>query len=338
MPKHYLRLKHRTMYPVLTYSRNLGDFSHDLGALQQLGLKAIRLIYKGLSEELFHERIREIQQQIREQNLDIDILIDLPGKKPAVGTLQQNIAIQAGQEYVLAKPGSETSFPMIPLDNFFDHANFPNLATGDIISIADDELNMLVKEVSETFVRCEALNSFHLSSNRSLSVKNNPFVVTANSEKDLLFVQHLKDIPAYVKLLVSFTRDAGDILQLKALHPGADIIPKIETIIDDTTLLEILTCCQSVMLGRGDLSLACKPNELFAFQKKLIDLCKAQQKQLIIGTGLLTGIGDKGSPSIPEVMDFSYLRSQGIEGFLITGTNAQKSPVATLEFISGFEG
>ena len=44
------------MYPVLTYSRDLGDFSHDLGALQQLGLKAIRLIYKGLSEELFHER------------------------------------------------------------------------------------------------------------------------------------------------------------------------------------------------------------------------------------------------------------------------------------------
>jgi hypothetical protein len=66
-------------------------------------------------------------------------------------------------------------------------------------------------------------------------------------------------------------------------------------------------------------------------------LCKQRKKQLIIGTGLLTGIGDKQMPSISEVMDYAYLRNQGIEAFLIAGSNALYQPIKTLEFISEFD-
>ena len=190
--------------PILTYSRNIGDFSYDLTALHQCGLKGIRLIYKGKSEAEFNLRIEEIQEKIRQGNLDIDILVDLPGNKPIVGDLQKGLQVIGGVEYHLLNQGSQSSFPVIPTAGFFGHDSFSTLTAGDIISIADDELNLVIKEVREGALLCEALNSFHLTSNRSISVKNKPFAFEANSEKDVAFVRNLKHVPTNLKLLVFF--------------------------------------------------------------------------------------------------------------------------------------
>ncbi len=325
------------IYPVLTYSRTAGDFAYDLAELHKCGLKAIRLIYKGKSEEEFDLRIREIQKKIAEHKLDIDILIDLPGNKPTVGNLNGGLSVKSGVKYHLADQRSAFSFSVIPTLNFFSHNNFPNLTSGDIISIADDELNLVVNNVNETVVTCEALNSFHLTSNRSISVKSNPFHFEANSERDIHFVQNLEQTQSNVRLLVSFTKKAADIQKIKALQPGIDVIPKIESILDDAALFEIMNCCATMLLGRGDLSTSCPPNELFRFQEHVIALCKTHNKHLIIGTGLLAGIGDKQAPTISDVMDYSYLRSNGINAFLISGSNAHNRPFETLAFMREFE-
>lgn len=329
--------KNKVLYPVLTYSRNLGDFSPDLAELYDHGLKAIRLIYKGKSEEEFNLRILEIQKYLDENKIDIDIFIDLPGNKPTVANLDKGLDVKAGMEYHLADQESEFSPTVIPTVNFFNHTNFPNLVNGDIISVADDELNLLVKDIQETRVVCEAMNAFYLTSNRSMSVKTNPFVFEANSERDIQFVQNFKYPQTNIKLFVSFAKKAHDLDRLKSLQPKLDIIPKIENILDDTDLIEILDRCETVLLGRGDLSTSYEPNEIFTFQKRLIDLCKKHNKRLIIGTGLLTGIGEKQTPAISEIMDYSYLRSMGIEAFLITGSNASKQPLKTIKFMNEFE-
>jgi pyruvate kinase len=247
------------------------------------------------------------------------------------------VDVQSGFDYLLVNQDADLSLADIPTMNFFTHDSFPMLTVGDIISIADDELNLQVMDVTETFVSCKALNSFHLTSNRSISVKNKPFAFFANSDKDMLFVRNLKDVPQNIKLLVSFTKKAADIQKLKSIQPEIEIIPKIETILDEATLLEIMACCQTILLGRGDLSTSSKPNEIFAFQELLIDLCKIHGKKLIIGTGLLAGIGDKQTPSISDVMDYSYLRHMGIDAFLISGSNAHNEPLITLKFIKDFE-
>jgi pyruvate kinase len=325
------------IYPILTYSRNNGDFSYDLAALHQCGLKGIRLIYKGKSEAEFNLRIEEIQEQISHSKLDIDILIDLPGNKPIVGDLQKGLHVVAGVEYQLVNQGSQASLPVIPTAGFFGHDSFSKLTAGDIISIADDELNLVIREVREGSVLCEALNSFHLTSNRSISVKNKPFTFEPNSERDIAFVRNMKHVHDNVKLLVSFTKKAGDILTLKALQPLIDIIPKIETVLDDASLIEIMGCCKTILLGRGDLSTSSQANELFIFQKSLIELCKLHGKQMIVGTGLLASIGDNKTPTISEVTDYGYLRNAGVDAFLISGSNAHNKPFETLEFMQDFE-
>lgn len=153
----------------------------------------------------------------------------------------------------------------------------------------------------------------------------------------MLFVRNMKQTQTNVKLLVSFTKNADDLRKLALLRPDIDLIPKIESVLDDATLLEIMEHCDTLMLGRGDLSTSSLPNELFSFQKRLIALCKTNNKQLIIGTGLLAGIADKETPTISEVMDYGYLRDMGIEAFLIAGSNAHRKPLETLQFMSAFE-
>lgn len=324
------------LYPILTYSGDLGDFPFNFTELHNHGLKAIRLIYKGKTEAEFNQRISEIQNALRKDNLDIDILIDLPGKKPIVRNLKEGLSVEEGQEYWLTDRELESPVPVIPTLDFFNHENFKDLIPGDIISIADDEFGLLIKEIRDGIVVCEALSSFFLASNRSLGLKNKPFPIFAISEAELQFVRNLKNVPKNVKLVLSTTR-AKDLLQLKALQPNIKFIPKIETIITADSLLKIMQHCDSLILGRGDLSLVCYPKELFLFQQRIIEMCKQRKKQLIIGTGLLTGIGDQQMPSVSEVLDFAYLRNQGIEAFLIAGSNALHQPIKTLEFINEFD-
>jgi len=329
------RLTAKTMiYPILTYSRNLGDFPFDLAELHASGLKAIRLIYKGKTEEEFNLRIKEIQEKITETDIELDILIDLPGQKPIVGNLGKGRDVKIGETWSLTSFHSENTIPTL---DFFNHECFPDLAAGDIISIADDELNLKILEIREDALVCEALNSYLLTSNRSLGIKNKPFPIAANSEAELQFVRNLRDVPKNLKVVVSFARTVQDILTIKALQPEIDVIPKIETLVSEADLLEIMKHCKTVMLGRGDLSLVWEPKQLFEFQDKLIQLCKELGKELIIGTGLLNGVTDKQSPTIAEVMDYGYLRSKGIEAFLIAGSNALYYPVQTLKFMKEFE-
>ncbi len=329
-------MKQYNIYSILTYSRDLGDFKFDLKQLSYNGLKAIRLIYKGLSQSHFFNRLEEIQNYITSNNIELDVIIDLPGNKPIVGSIPNGLNLLAGNIYNITSYEYASKENEIPTINFFQHNEFHKIAINEIISIADDELNLKVLEISKDFIVCEALNTYKLKSNRSISLKNHPFEIEANSARDIQMVREIPNPKSNVKLLVSFTRSEKDVLMLKNIHPTLDIIPKIEDVLEEVTLIKIMQHCNMLMLGRGDLSTTYKPNLLFDFQKKLIQICKSNNKTLILATGILNGIGDKLYPSIAEIMDYSYLRHQGIDAFLITGANANIRPFETLEFMKNF--
>jgi pyruvate kinase len=66
-------------------------------------------------------------------------------------------------------------------------------------------------------------------------------------------------------------------------------------------------------------------------------LCRKHDKKIIVGTGLLTGMSDMQGPSIAEVMDYGYLRSMGVEAFLLSSSNANNQTQRTIEFMNEFE-
>jgi pyruvate kinase len=242
--------------------------------------------------------------------------------------------VGVGNQCMLVPHTAPSVAHAIPTQGLFSHKSFPDLAVGDVVSIADGELNLLITDITESGLECTALTAFFLTSGRSLSIRNKPFTFSANSEKDLQLVTRLQH--ANVRFLVSFTQSARDLQQLKAINPAIETIPKIENIIGDDALAGLLPYCKWVMLGRGDLSLAAHANQQFLFQKRLIDICHAHKRQLIVATGILAGIGDRGLPTIADVMDYGYLSNMGVDAFLITGTNALHKPFETLQFMRAF--
>lgn len=323
----------------LTYSRDLGDFKFDLTELCKQGLHGIRLINKGKTVSEFISRIEEILELAEANNLNLEILVDLPGEKALIGNVGNGMQIEKGEIYDLYDKGQNHSENRIPTIGFLPQLDRTRVFEGDIISIADGELDMKIICLDGHPVRCEALNSFFLTSNRSFNIVGNKLPVKPVSVQDLQLLEELakSETASKVKILVSFVTKASHVESVKQLSPDFSIVSKVETLVESEDLKEIVEYSDSVMLGRGDLTSTSKMSAVFSFQKKIIESCKSSNKELILATGLFGDLKNSGKPSISDLMDFGFLRDMGVNAFLIAGTNANHYPFETLDLITNFE-
>ncbi|MGV3611311.1 MAG: pyruvate kinase [Fluviicola sp.] len=324
---------------VLTYSRDLGDFKYDLVELSRKGLHGIRLINKGKTTSEFIARIKEILELAKTHELDLEILIDLPGEKALIGNLGSGIQVEKGEIYALCLEGENRSPQAIPTTGFLPQLDRTIVLEGDIVSIADGELDMRIRSIDENSVSCEALNSFFLTSNRSFNIVGNKLPVKPVSAQDLELLKELakSEIAAKVQILVSFVTKASHVEYVKNISSNFKVVSKVETLVGSADLKEIIEASDSLMLGRGDLTSTSKMSELFPFQKKIIEICKASNKELMLATGLFGDLKNSSKPSISDIMDFGFLRDMGVKAFLIAGSNANKYPFETLDLITNFE-
>jgi pyruvate kinase len=323
----------------LTYSRDAGDFKFDLKHLCENGLSGIRLINKGKTVKEFISRIAEILDYSKENGVELEILVDLPGEKALIGNVGKGIQIEKGEIYDLHAEDQILIENNIPTTGFLKQLDRTKISEGDIVSIADGELEMKIINSNGHPVRCEALNSFFLTSNRSFTIKGNKLPVKPVSAHDLELLEQLAQsgYSGKVKILVSFVTQVSHVEYVRKQVPGFQVVSKIETIIPTDELQKIIQVSDSIMLGRGDLTSTCKMSEVFPFQKKVIDCCKNFNKELILATGLFGDLKNTGKPSISDLMDYGFLREQTVNAFLIAGSNANKYPFETLDLITNFE-
>lgn len=323
----------------LTYSRDIGDFQFDLNELYKQGLSGIRLINKGKTAEAFIARVKEILELRSSNNLEMDILVDLPGEKALIGNVGKGMSVEKGGIYDLHGENQVLTENNIPTTGFLPQLDRTKVLEGDIVSIADGELEMKILNLNGHPVRCEALNSFFLTSNRSFTIKGNKLPVKPVSASDLELLEQLAQsgYSGHVKILVSFVSKVSHVENVKKLVPGFHVVSKVETIIPEDALEQIIQASDSIMLGRGDLTSTSKMHEVFPFQKKVIEECKKQGKELILATGLFGDLKNTGKPGISDVMDFGFLRDMGVNAFLIAGSNANQYPFETLDLITNFE-
>jgi pyruvate kinase len=324
----------------LTYSRNLGDFEPNLIELSKKGLHGLRLINKGKTIEEFVARIEEIRSYDQLHNLNLEILIDLPGEKALIGNVGTGFNIEKGETYILCDEKENLAANEIPTLNFLERIDRTKVFPGDICSIADGEVDMKIVSMDEQGIVCEAQNSFLLTSNRSFSIKGNKLPAKPISQNDQNLLDELKllDISKDLKILVSFVTQATQVSYVKEISPNFEVISKIEDVIPDPDLEEIIRVSDGVMLGRGDLISTSKMSDVFPFQKNVIEKCSVLKKELILATGLFGDLKNSGKPSISDIMDFGFLRSLNVEAFLIAGSNANQFPFETLDLITNFEG
>ena len=323
----------------LTYSRDLGNFKHDLIGLSKRGLYGLRLINKGKSTEEFIDRIEEILAYNRENNLNLEILIDLPGEKPLIGDIGNGLKIQKGDTYILCDEKHDLAKNEIPTINFLARIDRTKIFQGDLISIEDGEVEMNIVFMGDHSITCVAQNSFLLTSNRSFNVKGNKLPAHPISGHDQILLDKIKllDLSKRTKILVSFVTQASQVKYVKDISPNFHVISKIENVITEHDLEEIIKTSDGVMLGRGDLISTSRMSEVFPFQKSIIEKCKDLNKELILATGLFGDLKNSNKPSISDIMDFGFLRNLKVDAFLIAGSNAIHYPFETLNLITNYE-
>jgi len=155
------------------------------------------------------------------------------------------------------------------------------------------------------------------------------------TEKDLADIAALADLQIeYVAL--SFVKDAGDIVQLRAHLTAAGsqskVIAKIERQEALDNLDGIIAAADGIMVARGDLGDAI-PFETLPFVKKdILRRCVAAGKPAIVATEMLSSMIDQDHPSRADVSDIAQAVLDGASATMMSNETAVgQYPVKAVE-------
>lgn len=207
---------------------------------------------------------------------------------------------------------------------------------GDMILLDDGLIGLTVKEITDTDIVCEVLNSGPVSNRKGVNVPNVSLSMPFVSEKDrsdIVFGAKL----GFDFIAASFTRTADDILEIRRIlkEEGCNtiqIIAKIENMEGVNNLDEILKVADGIMIARGDLGVEIPLEEVPALQKILIKKAVAAGKVAITATQMLDSMISHPRPTRAETTDVANAIYDGTSAIMLSGeTAAGKYPVETLQ-------
>jgi pyruvate kinase len=139
----------------------------------------------------------------------------------------------------------------------------------------------------------------------------------------------------YVAL--SFVRSARDIQDLReviARHrngQGVQVVAKIEKPEAVRAIHDIIHASDGIMIARGDLGVEMAPEEVPILQKRIITLCNAAGKPVVIATQMLESMIDHPGPTRAETNDVANAVLDGGDAVMLSGeTSVGQYPVETV--------
>lgn len=282
-------------------------------AMVKAGMNVARLNFSHGTHESHAELVDRIRKVEKESGEPIAIVQDLRGTKIRIGVLPAvGIAIKPADMIIFNTAKVEYDGKEIPLD-------FPGLEkylkAGERMLIDDGKAEVLIDRVQDTRIFAEVIEGEKLTSNKGLNFPDSTLSnIKAMSEKDK------EDLRLGVKLgvdfvAISFVNKAQDILDIRFLIKKYEeemgiknelpilIIAKIERREAVENLESILEATDGIMVARGDLGLEVPAAEVPLVQKRIIDLCNAAAKPVIVATQMLDSMQKNRRPTRAEVSD-----------------------------------
>ncbi|MEM9352853.1 MAG: pyruvate kinase [Planctomycetota bacterium] len=271
------------------------------------------------SQQLLLDRIREIE---REMDQPIAVLVDLAGPKFRLGELEGDaIDCPEGGEYwfVTGEPqaANELTTSYEPLVR--------ELSVGDSVMLADGTVSMEVVERLADRVRMRVVQPGLIRSRQGINLPGVKLSAPAISVEDH---QHAiwaaKAGVDFVSL--SFVRSPDEVRTLKDIVRSsgsqARVIAKIEKREALERLEEIVKEADGVMVARGDLGVEIDVAQMPLEQKRIIRVCDAQHKPVIIATQMLDSMQESMRPTRAEVTDVANAVLDGADACMLSGESA----------------
>ncbi len=210
-----------------------------------------------------------------------------------------------------------------------------DLKVGSVILVDDGFYKLIVISVESDGVTCRIENSGTIKSRRGVcmpGIKLNVPYVSKQDEEDIKYAcEHDGDY-----LALSFVNTKEDIYEVKELckkfgKPNMSIISKVETQYAIDNLEEIVEASDYIMVARGDLGIETGVENLPLYQKKMIDMCHANGKGVIMATQMMYSMKTNIRPTNAEVTDVSNAVIAGCDAIMTSDeTTIGNYPVETI--------
>lgn len=256
------------------------------------------------------EDIKQMVLSLKQQQKDIEILIDLPGNKIRTANIQTPIAIKKGEEFSLKAQQ-------------FNYPDFIKLVKPGMKIYANDSCFLfIVKEVTDDTIIFLSQSDGVLLNGKGMHVRNLHYGIPFLFERDRSLIELCDTLDiAYVG--ASFVRRPEDILELKSLlNPKTKIIAKVETLEAVNQLYGILQEVGFILIDRGDLSTEIGIEKIPRFQKFIIEKAHHNGVKVFLATQILKNMEKNPVPTIAEIDDLYSILKRGIFGVQLSEETA----------------
>ena len=305
----------------------LGPATDDKETLRKVieaGLDVARFNFSHGNHEEQKERIDMIKEISKEIGKPIGLMLDTKGPEVRTGDLKEGkVQLEQGNETIMTTEEIEgdaqrfsVQYKQLPQD----------LEKGSQILIDDGLIELKVKEVNGTEIKCEILNGGELGSRKGVNLPGVKVQLPALTEKDV------SDIKFGIKqgihfIAASFTRKASDVLEIRKILEDENaedikIIPKIENQEAVDNIDEIIEVSDGLMVARGDLGVEIPAERIPVIQKNLIKKCNKNAKPVITATQMLDSMIRNPRPTRAEASDVANAIFDGTDATMLSGESA----------------
>lgn len=298
------------------------------------GVDVVRLNMAHAKHDWTRLVIRRIRTAAAKAGREVAIMMDIKGPEIRTGDLESPIELKAGEIF---------DFTVKPDGDLRDRAeeirsvdvNYRNLVNdikvGDTVLVDNGLIRLEVLEKRDTHIRCRVLTPGQLSSRRHINLPGVHVNLPSFTEKDrgdtLVGIEEGIDFVA-----LSFVREAGDILQLRAFlkehNSRARIVAKIEDQSAIDNLDEIIRATDVLMVARGDLGIEVPLQELPVIQRRAVRTCLAIGRPVIIATHMLESMINQPMPTRAEITDVANAVYEQADCVMLSGeTTVGKYPL-----------
>lgn len=315
----------------------LGPSTDQPGVLEALidsGMNVARFNFSHGTHDEQRDRFVALKKARNKAKLPVAALLDTKGPEIRLKTFREGkVQLQKGQTFTLTTREVEGDASIVSI-TYADLVK--DVKAGDMILLDDGLIGLTIKEITDTDIICEVLNSGPVSNRKGVNVPDVSLSMPFVSEKDhsdILFGIKM----GFDFIAASFTRSAQDILDIRKIleEQNCDtiqIIAKIENKEGVDNIDEILEVADGIMIARGDMGVEIPLEDVPAIQKKLIKKSIQAGKISITATQMLDSMITHPRPTRAEATDVANAIYDGTSAIMLSGeTAAGKYPVETLQ-------
>lgn len=290
-----------------------------LTELYEEGMNVVRLNTAHQS----HADAQKVIDNVRAVSEKIALLIDTKGPEIRTVGIEEDLYLSKGDHIKIIGYDNQLEGEVTFSVSYEFFVN--DIEVGNRILIDDGDLELLVVEKTDEYLKVEAQNEGYLKNRKSVNIPGVSINLPSLSDKDRDFIQFAIDQDIDF-IAHSFVRKKEDVLEIQNILDAKEskikIIAKIENQEGVDNIDEILEYVYGVMVARGDLAIEIPAAKIPVIQRRIIRKCIDSKRTVIIATQMLHSMIENPRPTRAEVSDIASAIYNRTDAIMLSGETA----------------